>query len=310
MLISELKNKIVTGDLDNFYIFTGPEEGIMQLYIKQIAKKLGLTIKWVDSVQEVCKLVNLKSLVKTRYLYLIRLDNGFKSQENLWEKAKQFVGNFVILIQPEIDKRSKKFVDFFEDRIIKFEKLAPEMLQAYGKKVCSSLSVAYIDDLIEWCGHSYSRLMSELDKVKTLSIALDITQDEAFDLLVSENGIYKEKQFDVFEYTNQILSRNAHKCYSDFEFVKAQQQEILIVGLLGASFKNLVLLKNDGGGKGVCDRTGLTSWQIKCAIDFDKYFNIDECERNLLLLQDTEVKIKTGVLTPDIALNYILAEIL
>ena len=310
MLISELKNKIVTGDLDNFYIFTGPEEGIMQLYIKQIAKKLGLTIKWVDSVQEVCKLVNLKSLVKTRYLYLIRLDNSFKSQENLWEKAKQFVGNFVILIQPEIDKRSKKFVDFFEKETIKFEKLAPEMLQAYGKKVCSSLSIGNIDNLVEWCGHSYSRLMSELDKVKTLSIALKITQDEAFDLLVGENGIYKEKQFDVFEYTNQILSRNAYKCYSDFEFVKAQQQEILIVGLLGASFKNMVLLKNDGGGKGVCDRTGLTSWQVKCAIDFDKYFNIDECERNLLLLQDTEVKIKTGVLTPDIALNYILAEIL
>lgn len=310
MLISELKNKIVTGDLDNFYIFTGPEEGIMQLYIKQIAKKLGLTIKWVDSVQEVCKLVNLKSLVKTRYLYLIRLDNSFKSQENLWEKAKQFVGNFVILIQPEIDKRSKKFADFFENETIKFEKLAPEMLQAYGKKVCPSLSIGNIDNLVEWCGHSYSRLMSELDKVKTLSIALKITQDEAFDLLVGENGIYKEKQFDVFEYTNQILSRNAYKCYSDFEFVKAQQQEILIVGLLGASFKNMVLLKNDGGGKGVCDRTGLTSWQVKCAIDFDKYFNIDECERNLLLLQDTEVKIKTGVLTPDIALNYILAEIL
>lgn len=152
--------------------------------------------------------------------------------------------------------------------------------------------------------------MSELDKISTLAKAMNISELEAFDLLVSENGIYKEKQFDVFEYTNQILSRNAYKCYSDFEFVKAQQQEILIVGLLGASFKNMVLLKNDGGGKGVCDRTGLTSWQIKCAIDFDKYFNIDECERNLLLLQDTEVKIKTGVLTPDIALNYILAEIL
>ena len=72
----------------------------------------------------------------------------------------------------------------------------------------------------------------------------------------------------------------------------------------------MLLLKNDGGGKGVCDRTGLTSWQIKCAIDFDRYYNIDECERNLLLLQDTEVKIKTGVITQDIALDYILAEIL
>lgn len=310
MLISDLKNKIVTGDLNNFYIFTGPEEGIMQVYVKQIAKKLGLTIKWVDSVQEVCKLVNLKSLVKVKYLYLMRVDNAFKSQETLWQKAKEFVGNYCILIQPEIDKRSSKFVKFFEEETIRFEKLAPEMLQAYAKKMCPQLSVNNIDDLIEWCGHSYSRLMNELDKVKTLAKAMNIDDTEAFNLLVSENGIYKEREFDVFEYTNQILSRNYYKCYNDLDFVKAHQQEILIVGLLGASFKNMLLLKNDGGGKGVCDRTGLTSWQIKCAIDFDKYYNIDECERNLLLLQDTEVKIKTGGLTPDVALNYILAEIL
>ena len=310
MLISDLKNKIVAGDLDNFYIFTGPEEGIMQVYIKQISKKLGLTVKWVDSVQEVCKLVNLKSLVKVKYLYLIRLDNAFKSQETLWQKAKQFVGHYCILIQPEIDKRSSKFLKYFENETVRFEKLAPEMLQAYGRKVCPSLSGTNIEQLIDWCGHSYSRLMNELDKIKVLGKVMSISDDKAFEVLVSDNGIYKEREFDVFEYTNQILSRNYYKCDNDLDFVKAHQQEILIVGLLGASFKNMLLLKNDGGGKGVCDRTGLTSWQVKCAIDFDKYYNIDECERNLLLLQDTEVKIKTGGLTPDIALDYILAEIL
>lgn len=310
MLISDLKNKIVTGDLNNFYIFTGPEEGIMQLFIKQIAKKLNLTIKWVDSVQEVCKLANLKSLVKVKYLYLIRIDNAFKSQETLWQKAKEFAGSVVILIQPEIDKRSSKFIKFFEECTIKFDKLAPEMLKAYGLKMCPGISEKNLEQLIEWCGSSYSRLMNELDKVKTLAKSLSIEENDAFDLLVKENGIYKERKFDVFEYTNQILSRNCYKCYADFEFVKSFQQEILMIGLLGASFKNMLLLKNDGGGKGVCDRTGLTSWQIKCAIDFDKYYNIDECERNLLLLQDTEIKIKTGVLTPDLSLNYVLAEIL
>lgn len=310
MLISDLKNKIVSGNLDNFYIFTGPEEGIMQVYVKQIAKKLGLTIKWVDSVQEVCKLVNLKSLVKVRYLYLIRLDNAFKSQETLWNKAKEFVGHYCILIQPEIDKRSSKFLNFFENEIIKFEKLSPEMLQAYGKKVCPTLSQSNIENLIKWCGNSYSRLMNELDKIKTLSIVLSINNDESFNILVSDNGIYKEKEFDVFEYTNQILSKNYHKCYSGFEIAKNQQQEFLILATLGNAFKNMLLLKIDGGGSGVCARTGLTSWQIKCAIDFEKYFTIDECEKNILLLQDAEVKIKTGVLAQDVALNYILAEIL
>lgn len=38
MLISELKNNIVAGNIDNFYIFTGEEEGIMDIYIRQITK--------------------------------------------------------------------------------------------------------------------------------------------------------------------------------------------------------------------------------------------------------------------------------
>ncbi len=310
MLISDFKNKIVSGDLSNFYIFTGPEEGIMQVYAKQVAKKLGLTIKWADSVQEVCKLVNLKSLVGVKYLYLIRLDNAFKSQETLWQKAKDFKGHHVILIQPEIDKRNAKFVKFFEDEIIKFEKLSPEMLQSYAKKVCNNLNSTNIEQLINWCGLSYSRLMNELDKIKTLATVLKVSHDKAFDILVSEHGIFQEREFDVFDYVNNILFRNVYKCYVDYEFAKIQQQEILIIGLLGTAFKNMLLLKLDGGGKGVCDRTGMTSWQVKCAIDSDKYYSLEECERNVLFLQDSEVKIKTGILTPDIALKYILAEIL
>lgn len=309
MLISDLKNKIVKNDLDNFYIFTGPEEGIMRIYIKQIAKKLNLTIKWVDSIQEVCKLVNLKSLVKVQYLYLVRVDSNFKSQESLWKKAKEFAG-YCILIQPEIDKRSSKFVNYFENEIIKFEKLSPEMLHTYGQNICRSLDSNKMDKLIAWCGNSYDRLVNELDKIKTLAKVRNISENDSFDVLVADGGIYQEKFLDSLEYINYILGRNKYQCYFDLDFIKTKQPEMSIIGLLGASFKNMFLLKSDGGGKGVCDRTGMTSWQVKCAIDFDKYYNIDECERAILFLQDTEVKIKTGALTSDMVLDYILAEIL
>ena len=119
MLISDLKNDIVAGNIRNFYIFTGEEEGIMDIYIRQICKKLGLTIKWADSIQEVSKQLNLKSLVKVRYLYLVRQDNAFKQEEKLWEMLKNGIsGQHIILIQPEIDKRSSKFYKFFEESIL------------------------------------------------------------------------------------------------------------------------------------------------------------------------------------------------
>lgn len=310
MLISELKNSIVTGKFNNFYIFTGCEEGIMDIYIKQIAKKLGLTIKWVDSLEEISKFLNLKSLVNVKYLYLVRQDKNIKNAEEDWQFFKENItGNYVILIEPNIDKKTK-FYKFFQDTIVTFDKLAPEMLANYGKKTCPSLSANNMQKLIEWCGLSYARLLNELDKVKTLSKSQNISEDEAFFMLVGENCIYKEKEFDVFKYVNNILSRNYEKCYADKDYVKSQNCDILIVSLLIASFRNLVLLKNDGGGQGVCNRTGLTGWQVKCAIEVDEYFTLDECEYILLFLQDTEVKIKTGVLDLNIVLDYILAEIL
>lgn len=310
MLISELKNNIVAGNIDNFYIFTGEEEGIMDIYIRQITKKLGLTIKWADSIAEVSKSLNLKSLVKVRYLYLVRQDSAIITQEKQWDFLKnKIVGHHIVLIQPSIDKKTK-FYKFFEDSIVKFDKMAPEMLQGYGKKVCPSLSSTNIEKLIQWCGCSYLRLMNELDKIKTLGKTRSISDDIAFDCLDQDNGIFKEREFDILQYVNFILTRNYYACYQDIPAVKALKNEIGLIGLLRASFRNLVLLKNDGGGKGICERTGMTGWQVKCAIEVDEYYNIDECENILLFLQDTEVKIKTGVLDPNIIVDYLLAEIL
>jgi DNA polymerase III delta subunit len=310
MLISELKNNIVQGNIDNFYIFTGPEEGIMDIYIKQISKKLGLTIKWVDSLEEVSKQLNLKSLVKVRYLYLIRQDKAIKTQETMWEFLKtKIVGNYIILIEPTVDKKTK-FYKFFEDKMVTFEKLSLEMLAQYAKRRCPSLSDKNIEKLCEWCSNSYLRVMNELDKIATLSKQTGLIVDSAMSVLDQEGGIYKEQHFDIFQYSDLILNRNVNACYEYINKAKQLNQDILLLGCLMQAFRGLVLLKNDGGGKGLCERTGLTPWQARCAIQVDSNFGVEECENNLLFLQDLDVKIKTGGIQPDMVLNYILAEIL
>lgn len=310
MLISELKNNIVAGNINNFYIFTGIEEGIMDIYIKQIAKKLNLAIKWVDSIQEVSKSLNLKSLVKVKYLYLVRQDKSIKTDEKLWDFLKnKIVGNYIILIEPNLDKKLR-FYKYFEDNMVKFEKLSKEMLMQYGKRKCPNLSEENLDKLCDWCGNSYLRYMNELDKIKTLSLKCKCTEDESIAKLEQDNGIFKEQEFDVLNYANSILTRNIYACYKDLNYAKSKSCELYLIGLLRASFKNLVLLKNDGGGQGVCARTGLTGWQVKCAIETEKYYSTEECEKILLFLQETEVKLKTGGLDIGVALNYLLSEIL
>lgn len=311
MLISDLKNNIVNNNIRNFYIFTGEEEGIMDIYIRQICKKLGLTIKWADSIQEVSKQLNLKSLVKVRYLYLVRRDNAFKSDEKLWEMLKNGIsGQYIILIQPEIDKRSSKFFKFFEDIMIKFEKLSTDMLIKYVQSKARNLSTDKIEKLCEWCSNSYSRVMNEVDKIVCLSKATNKDYDTCFDWLVKDNGIHQDKEFDILKYANDVMFRNCHTCLKQRKEVKNRGAEVTLIALLCTSFRNLVLFKNDGGGPGVCARTGMIGWQVKCALDFDSYFGLEESEEILLFLQDLDVKIKRGLISQEFILDYLLARVL
>jgi DNA polymerase III delta subunit len=310
MLISDLKNNIVSGNINNFYIFTGEEEGIMDIYIKQISTKLNLQVKWADSIQDVSKQVNLKSIVNVKYLYLVRQDKAISKQEKLWTFLKEGINaNYLILIEPNLDKKTN-FYKFFEDYTIKFENLYPDMLAQYGSRKCPGLSKQNLATLAEWCSCSYNRFMLELDKVNCISQVLKRTPDESFMILVKDNAIHKDTEFDVFAYVDYILSRNKYACYKELDLIKAKKCEVMLVSLLMTAFRNLVLFKNDGGGKGVCDRTGLLGWQIKNAIQMSEYYTVDECESILLFLQDTEVKIKTGVINPEIVVQYILSEVL
>lgn len=311
MLISDLKNDIVAGNIRNFYIFTGEEEGIMDIYIRQICKKLGLTIKWADSIQEVSKQLNLKSLIKVRYLYLVRQDNAFKQEEKLWEMLKNGIsGQYIILIQPEIDKRSSKFFKFFEDIMIKFEKLSTDMLIKYAQSKAKTLDMKKLGQLCEWCSNSYSRVMNEIDKIVCLSKATGKDYNTCFDWLVKDNGIHQDKEFDILQYATNVMNRNAYACLTQKKEVKSRGAEVTLIALLCTSFRNLVQFKNDGGGKGICERTGMTGWQVKCALDYDSHFSLDESEEFLLFLQDLDVKIKTGAISQEFILDYLLARIL
>jgi len=107
-----------------------------------------------------------------------------------------------------------------------------------------------------------------------------------------------------------IMYRKSHSCYELLNKAKALNSDILIIQCLVQAFRNLLLLKNDGGGKGVCERTGLTGWLVSRAIQFDPNFSIEECEKNLLFLQDVEMQYKTGGVEQGIVLDYILAEVL
>lgn len=309
MLVVDLKNQIVNNQLDNFYVFSGVEEGIMGVYVAQICKRTNMVRKVSDSVDEVYKDITSKSLLNQACVHVIREDSAFLKDEKAWDTFKAQIRNgIVILIYPNLDKKIK-FYKFFENDVIQFEPMAAEVLKAYIQQKIK-LNEDWCLELIKNCNSSYSRIMSEVDKIDCISKALNTDADCAYRRLMFDNAIHVEKTFDVFKYVDAIMSRDYDEAFDKLNFVKEQKIEILLTSLLYTNFRSLMIYLNDGGGQGVCDRTGLSMWQIKgCGLS-SKHYKALEAEVITEFLHKCEMGLKTGSVPTDNFVEYLLVNIL
>ena len=79
MEIGALKRDIKANNLKHFYIFTGAEVAVQDVYIKQIAKVTKTEIQRIDEVKDVYK--SQKSLFAKPKCFICRDDNDFIKTE-------------------------------------------------------------------------------------------------------------------------------------------------------------------------------------------------------------------------------------
>ena len=75
MNLMDLKTQIVGKSLGNFYIFTGDEIGVINIYLNQMAKVKSLSIIRDESVQDVWGKVSVRGMFASEpALYVVRGD--------------------------------------------------------------------------------------------------------------------------------------------------------------------------------------------------------------------------------------------
>ena len=75
MNIIDLKQQIIQNKLDNFYVFTGSEIGIINTYLNNMSTTLKIPIQRPDTVLSIYSKCTSKSMFgSTRGFYVIRND--------------------------------------------------------------------------------------------------------------------------------------------------------------------------------------------------------------------------------------------
>ena len=315
MTIIDLKDQIIKNNLSNFYIFTGTEIGIINIYLKQMSNKLGLPITRADSILSIYGKCQGGSLFgDSTGFYVIRDDRDFMKQEQLFDTIKTSIRkNVIVLLYDKIDSRLK-FGKHFKDDIVAFEKLTPNVLKSYIKKEIP-LSDKNIETLMEVCCGSYDMCMLEVDKISQFVMSgeirgYDMTYDEAFTDLLECGVIYQPEETDVFKFTDAVCNRNKKLAFELEQVLMANNNSsINILGTLYNSMKSVMLIQVCES-KNISEVTGLDNRLIYFNKKYVGKYSSGELVKAIKLISKVIEGVKNGWIDDVYATKYVLVNIL
>lgn len=324
MKLPDLQKQIVSKNIDHVLLLFGEEVAIMDIYLDKIYKVIGGDVLRFDSVREAyAKLVQRRITTNGSRVFLVRDDKEFLKADKEWAKvfkAAESGDDYIIIIYSTMDRRSK-FYKQNQEKLCEFEKLSSSMLAGYIDKLLPGMSVSQKEQFAQVCECNYSRILLEADKVKHYAHALDseaadipmsIDYGMCFQKLLKQGVIYQPIGDITFSFTDAILTRRKRDTAEYLAKAKAVgENEILTLSVLYNGFKQILMVQGLGKDQSEpCKRTGLTPWQVKMAKEKQGHYSIAELINALKVIRFVEKGIKTGAIDSDVAVEYVIVNIM
>lgn len=309
MEVVALKNQIKNRKLDNFYIFTGPEFTLLNHYINMMAKFFDSDVVRLEDVQELIKKLGAKSMLKSRYIYVLRDSKDFLSSEELQSKIERFRASetIVIFVYTTIDKRSKMYKRF-SDRIVQFDYMTEDILVNYIQKEIP-LSNRNAKELVRICESDYGRILLEIDKIKSYmdGTVADDMPNNSFELLISNGTIYQPPQDRIFDFVDAVLKYKPKKAFEIYEeCVQFGENTFIFLVNLYNNTKNVLQYQLCGGRGDIEKITGMSKTQAYHAEKKSGMYASEDLLYLMRLIQRCDIGIKRGVIDESVAVPYLL----
>lgn len=316
MKLPDLQKQIVSKNIDRVLLLFGEEVAIMDIYLDKIYKVTGGDVLRFDTVKEAyAKMVQKRITTGSPRVFVVRDDKDFFKADKEWVKvfkAAESGVDYLILIYSSMDRRSK-FYKQNQEKLCEFEKLSPTMLAGYIDKLLPGMSTKQKEQFAEVCECNYSRILLEADKVKHYAHSANFTDyGVCFEKLLKQGVIYQPIGDITFLFTDAILTRDKVNTAKYLLQAKAiGESEILTLSVLYNGFKQILMVQGLGRDQSEpSKRTGLTPWQVKMAKEKQGHYSIPELVNALKVIRFVEKGIKTGAIDADVAVEYVIVNIM
>ena len=297
MILSELKTKIINKSKINLPLvfINDNNDYLIKSYINQIAKNNQLTIKEINSINE---MIDIESgMFKDReYLYIYNVKKDDLIQE------KDIIDYNIILI-------SDSKIDNLNIDSVEFKKLDNWQIEAYISKLIPGLSDIEISWLCKNSSYDLNRLDNEADKLNIFEVK---DQKNIFKQINEENGYCDLNELTIFNLSNAILKKDIvgiKNVVKDIDYIDVEA--VGLVTILLKNFLNIINIQTNARATPVS--LGMSEKQF----NFLRYNQCNKYSNEQLFniynfLTDIDYRLKSGLL--DMSNNqlnyYIISKII
>lgn len=291
----DLQTQIREGSLLPFYIFTGEEIELQNIYLKQ----MGDVIR-VDRVADIYNKITSKLISGKFAVYVVRDDMDFIKSEKTWGSISDRIRNAVLVIQVTTPSKCKKFLKELNDCVVEFNHMTTKQLLNVVNMDCSVSNKQYF---IEACNNDLNTINNYLDIFKRAGI-------KELNKKIVDEYISTKEDVTVFQLADAVMRKDEQLTFKLLDRLLEDKNNVM--GIIYAIYSQLhkcVLVEGYRGEKNISKVTGINSW-ICNNILRDNRIEPPKLLTALRLVQKYDKGIKTGKYDGVMACYSLIVEIL
>lgn len=291
----DLQTQIREGSLLPFYIFTGEEIELQNIYLKQMSNVIR-----VDRVADIYNKITSKLISGKFAVYVVRDDMDFIKSEKTWSSISDRIRNAVLVIQVTTPNKCKKFIKELNDCVVEFNHMTTKQLLNVVNMDCSVSNKQYF---IEACNNDLNTINNYLDIFKRVGI-------KELNKKIVDEYIPTKEDVTVFQLADAVMRKDEQLTFRLLDRLLEDKNNVM--GIIYAIYSQLhkcVLVEGYRGEKNISKVTGINSW-ICNNILRDNRIEPSKLLTALRLVQKYDKGIKTDKYDGVMACYSLIVEIL
>ena len=290
-----LQTQIREGKLLPFYIFTGEEIELQNIYLKQ----MGNVVR-IDRVADIYNKITSKLIGGKFAVYVVRDDMDFIKSEKTWGSISNKIRNAVLVVQVTTPNKCKKFIKELNNCVVEFNHMTTKQLLSVVNMKGSVSNKQYF---IEACNNDLNTINNYLDIFKRSGI-------KELNKKIVDEYIPTKEEVTVFQLADAIMKKDEQLTFRLLDQLLEDKNNAM--GIIYAIYSQLhkcVLVEGYRGEKDIAKVTGINSWICNNILQYNR-IPPAKLLAALRLVQKYDKGIKTGKYDGVIACYSLIVEIL